>query len=235
MFLGQKTVSDRLSTGKTWREAIKAFADAPDFPPPGELFEWFRANFDGLSEDDFEFLAECLYDKKRALLAGRLLCDKPIPESLFEPLILAAIYEEDLNNCRVFIEPCGLTFGYRIVCEWLLAFIESGTEAEKAGAVRALYWASPEQARLRHEERADVLDREARALQPFRRRLRSKLLREFVECQDADLRRLIVNQIRLRYTDYRLVDWIKVRRARQVVRALHGHDDSRDLVPEADD
>lgn len=210
----------RLSNGMTWRQTIDAFAAAPHVPPSGELFEWFRIHYADLTNDDFKYLADCLHDKKRALLVGRLLADKAIPESLFEPLILAAIYETDLNNVRVFIEPCGLTFGYRIVCEWLMAFVESGSDYEKAGAVRALYWSNPNAAQERHPERACDLAEEAKQIRPLRRKIRWRLMREFIRNDDLDVRRSIMSQLNLHYWGSPLRYWPRIFRARRVAQ-LH--------------
>jgi hypothetical protein len=64
-----------------------------------------------------------------------------LPEEFFAPLLAAAVYEPDPNFCRWFIEPALYVFGRRRVCGGLVDYLGSGTEAERAGAIRSWYWA----------------------------------------------------------------------------------------------
>lgn len=64
-----------------------------------------------------------------------------LPEELFAPLMAAAVYDPDPSFCRWFVEPAVYAFGRRRVMAALVDYLRGGTEAERAGAVRAWYCA----------------------------------------------------------------------------------------------
>lgn len=64
-----------------------------------------------------------------------------LPEELFAPLMTAAVHDPDPSFCRWFIEPAVYAFGRRRVMTALVDCLRIGTDAERAGAVRAWYWA----------------------------------------------------------------------------------------------
>ncbi|MFG2869535.1 hypothetical protein [Streptomyces sp. NPDC048338] len=64
-----------------------------------------------------------------------------LPEELFAPLMAAAVYDPDPSFCRWFVEPAVYAFGRRRVLAALVDYLRVGTEAERAGAVRAWYCA----------------------------------------------------------------------------------------------
>lgn len=64
-----------------------------------------------------------------------------LPEELFAPLMAAAVYDPDPSLCRWFVEPAVYTFGRRRVMGALVDYLRLGTDAERAGAVRAWYCA----------------------------------------------------------------------------------------------
>lgn len=70
-----------------------------------------------------------------------LLESAGLPEELFAPLMAAAVYDPDPSFCRWFVEPAVYAFGRRKVMTALLAYLRTGTEAERAGAKRAWYCA----------------------------------------------------------------------------------------------
>lgn len=80
---------------------------------------------------------------KKHLLATLLREQKMVnlPPEVFAPLLRIAAYEANPSFNRSFIEPCLRAFGYRKVLEALLDYVRYGTNREKAGSARALYWA----------------------------------------------------------------------------------------------
>ncbi|MFE1443577.1 hypothetical protein [Streptomyces sp. NPDC058739] len=51
----------------------------------------------------------------------------------------AAVYDPDPSFCRWFVEPAVYAFGRRRVMAALVDYLRGGTDAERAGAVRAWY------------------------------------------------------------------------------------------------
>ncbi|MEU3906609.1 hypothetical protein [Streptomyces goshikiensis] len=64
-----------------------------------------------------------------------------LPEEFFAPLMAAAVYDPDPSFCRWFVEPAVYAFGRRRVMAALVDYLRTGTDAERAGAVRAWYCA----------------------------------------------------------------------------------------------
>jgi hypothetical protein len=64
-----------------------------------------------------------------------------LPEEFFAPLMAAAVHDPDPGFCRWFVEPAVYAFGRRRVLVTLLAYLRTGTDAERAGARRAWYCA----------------------------------------------------------------------------------------------
>lgn len=64
-----------------------------------------------------------------------------LPEELFTPLMAAAVHDPDPSFCRWFVEPAVYAFGRRRVMAALVDYLRTGTDAERAGAVRAWYCA----------------------------------------------------------------------------------------------
>lgn len=64
-----------------------------------------------------------------------------LPEELFVPLMAAAVYDPDPSFCLWFVEPAVYAFGRRRVMAALVDYLRIGTDAERAGAVRAWYCA----------------------------------------------------------------------------------------------
>lgn len=83
--------------------------------------------------------------RRARLLAGAvrkpLLQRASLPEEFFAPLMAAAVYDPDPSFCRWFVEPALYAFGRRRVRGALVAYMRTGTDAERAGAERAWYYA----------------------------------------------------------------------------------------------
>jgi hypothetical protein len=98
-------------------------------------------------------------------------------------MLRAGVLERNPSANRVFIEPCVKSLGGRRVLEALLRYLESGTDAEKAGAASALYWAF---GNPRNEELGELWER-----------IRCRMLREFVGNPDLNVRRRIIPMLQL--------------------------------------
>ncbi|MFB8406321.1 hypothetical protein [Streptomyces sp. NPDC055912] len=68
-----------------------------------------------------------------------LLERESLPDELFAPLMAAAVYDPDPSFCRWFVEPAVYAFGRHRVMAALVDYLRIGTDAERAGAVRAWY------------------------------------------------------------------------------------------------
>ncbi len=164
-------------------------------------------------ENPHSFLAS-----KKHLLAALLREQKMVnlPPEVFAPLLRIAVYEANPSFNRGFIEPCLRAFGYRKVLEALLEYVRYGTNREKAGSARALYWAQqpllfPDW--IDRERKGQNPEELQQALQEFgqerlkaeqdfqqiwdgvldvRRAISRALLQEFVENANLDVQRSIV-------------------------------------------
>ncbi|QIQ06898.1 hypothetical protein HA039_14595 [Streptomyces liangshanensis] len=74
-------------------------------------------------------------------LRGPLLGRAALGEELFAPLMAAAVHDPDPSFCRWFVEPAVYGYGRRRVMAALVAYLRTGTDAERAGAERAWYCA----------------------------------------------------------------------------------------------
>ncbi|MFI9726261.1 hypothetical protein [Streptomyces sp. NPDC052092] len=68
-----------------------------------------------------------------------LLGRASLPDECFIPLMAAAVHDPDPSFCRWFVEPAVYAFGRRRVMAALVDYVQAGTDAERAGAVRAWY------------------------------------------------------------------------------------------------
>lgn len=150
-----------------------------------------------LSTEDVVWLASAIEDPGRRWFAAFALGrSEAVPETLWEPLLDAAIDEPDPSFNRAFVEPCVASAGYRWVLEKLLDVIGKGTNVRKRGAFNAWYWAAPG---LTFRGRptswtVDYATPESRqawlAVADLRARHDEAALREFVTNDDLDLRRV---------------------------------------------
>jgi hypothetical protein len=133
--------------------------------------------------DDWQWLADALADAERKWFVAAVFESHGVPGRLLGPMLRAGVLERNPSANRVFIQPCVQSLGARRVLEELLRYLESGTDAEKAGAASALYWAG---GNPRGEELGGVCQR-----------LECQMLREFVQNPDLNVRRRIIPMLRL--------------------------------------
>lgn len=120
----------------------------------------------------------------RSQLRTELARHQPLPEKLLVPLIATAVADPDPSFSRFSIEPALLSFGRRRVRAALLDRLRTGTNPERAGAVRAWYWTALPVAA--GEDTADV-----------NAAWHEATLREFIGNEDLDVRRCLIPDLRL--------------------------------------
>lgn len=150
-----------------------------------EFRKTIKARYGQLSSDDVIWILRFLSNAgagtdSKAFVAALLAGAQFLPQSLFEPLIRAAIYDINPSTNRWFVEPAVREFGFNKVAERFLEYMNDGTDFEKGGAVNALYWA---RVAARDDQKAN-----AGLLQ----RIRDKYLTEFVSNVNVQVRRCII-------------------------------------------
>lgn len=164
----------------------------------------------GLKPDDYQWFLDALLDEKRKWFVVFFLVFflseiiRRNAEKLYQPLIGAAILEESSSQNRKFIELCLKTYGHREVYDTLLQYVKNGSNEEKKGAVRALYWAKPKLVFAK-----DAKDHSFKNATPESKKLYNSvrgleirknniLLRAFIENEDSDVRRALIPALKLR-------------------------------------
>jgi hypothetical protein len=140
--------------------------------------------------EDWHWLAASLDDPDRKWFVAQVFRFQPLPRRLFLPMTRAGVLERNPSLNRLFIEPCVRSLGGRRVLEALLRYLEAGSNAEKAGAASALYWAGG------NPRGADLAE--------LWQRIYCQMLREFVGNEDLQVRRRIIPMLPLqpdRYTE----------------------------------
>jgi hypothetical protein len=149
--------------------------------------------------------------KARTVIRTGLDGRETVPDQFFDALIRAGIYDPDPSLNAQVIKPATAAFGCLRVREALLGYLRDGTNAERAGAARASYWASAawrwkwaSEARERgwwtHERPSDPDG----SLASLQREWQEATLREFVANDDIHVRRSILPGLPLstqRYPD----------------------------------
>jgi len=157
------------------------------------------------SPADLKWLGTALYDERKKWFVVRLVrLTESIPKELLEPLICAAIYEQDPSRNRHFVEAAVRGVGLEPVHERLLWYMRQGVDAEKAGAIRALYWCPPPD--------ADSVKETARGL-----------LDAFQRESDLDVRRTALSKLAL--IDWRAMDAGLRTRLAEVIQMASSHPD----------
>jgi hypothetical protein len=122
-----------------------------------------------------------------------------VPDEWFEPLMRAAVHELDPSHVSQLIRPALDAYGRRRVRVALIEYLEAGTVAEAAGAIRAMYWTS---IGLRYQPSTKILTPESAAerdsYRDLGRRAADAALRRFVTEDDLDLRRCVLPNLSLR-------------------------------------
>lgn len=160
-------------------------------PTQGPAFEWIQS---ALEDNERKWFVADLFDRANC----------QVPRRLFQSMIRAAVYADDLGYNRRFVEPCVRCFGAEKTAQALLEYTKNGTNEEKVGAEAALYWCP----KSRH----------------VRRELRYWALQEFVANSDVQLRRGLVSSISLNRWAYPWQLRSLVRQARSIVQEHEDED-----------
>ncbi len=157
------------------------------------------------SAEDMKWLSRALYDERKKWFVARLVrLTESLPPELLEPLICAAIYEQDPSRNRHFVDAAVRAVGLAPVHERLLHYMRQGVESEKTGAMRALYWCPPPDADSVKEMARGMLD-------------------AFQRETDLDVRRTALSRLAL--IDWRAMDPGLRKRLAEVLQEAASHRD----------
>ncbi|HEU4556229.1 MAG TPA: hypothetical protein VFS20_00220 [Longimicrobium sp.] len=170
---------------RTWDEHYRLWSEVHrgSWEQAEELVRAARKRVGRNTPDDWQWLAEALADAERKWFVAQVFENHPVPTRLLGPMLRAGVLERDPSANRMFIEPCVSSLGARRVLEVLLGYLETGTDAEKAGAASARYWVGPNP---RNED-----------VEELKARFHCQMLRELVQNPDLDVRRRIIPMLRL--------------------------------------
>ncbi len=138
--------------------------------------------------EGWEWLAESLNHPRRKWFVACVFEKQPVPRRLLAGMLRAGVLESNPSSNRLFIKPCVRSFGGLRVNRVLLQYLRSGTDEEKAGAARALYWARENP---RNED-----------LESIELQLRDQFLREFVANNDLRVSQAILPMLILQEDAY---------------------------------
>lgn len=149
------------------------------------------------------------YRKTRTAVRLGLQGRETLPDQFFDALIRAGIYDQDSSLNAQFIQPAVAAFGCLRVRTALLDYLRNSSNAERAGAARASYWASAawrwtsttrDDARgwWQHYRPADPDG----SLADLRQAWLETALREFVANEDIEVRRCILPGLPLKRDRY---------------------------------
>jgi len=152
------------------------------------LASGIRELFHAAGDTNIKWLQQALTDEKKKWFVAHLFytLDLDPPESLYPALIRAAVYEGDPSFNKYFIQPLIRPFGHRRVNETLLDWFQNGSNVEKAGIVRALYWTGAPESRAAYDALKDVWQRK-----------RELFIKEFVSNSDLDVRQNLIANLQL--------------------------------------
>ncbi len=157
------------------------------------------------SPKDLKWLSQALYDERKKWFVVRLVrLTECVPPALLDPLICAAINEPDPSRNRHFVDAAVRGVGLAPVHVRLLWYMRQGVDAEKSGAMRALYWCPPPD--------VDSVKETARGL-----------LDAFQRETDLDVRRTALSRLAL--IDWRAMDAGLRNRLAQVLHVAATHPD----------
>jgi len=79
-------------------------------------------------------------DPQRWFVAKLMSVATPVPRTLLDPMLLAALLEPNPSANRAFIEPCVRTFGSSEVASRITALAGAPGVAEHGGVDKVMYW-----------------------------------------------------------------------------------------------
>jgi hypothetical protein len=168
------------SNDGTWDEHYRLWTEAghTSRDESERLMQAARKRVNRNTPADWQWLAEALADDERKAFVAGVFKFQTVPARLLGPMVRAAVVTRSPVAGRYYITPCVKSLGARRVLELLLRYMETGTDAEKAGAASAVYYAYQNP----RDEEVDGLWE----------RIRCRMLREFVDNPDLEVRRRII-------------------------------------------
>lgn len=159
-----------------------------------------------LVDEDYEWFSKALLDDKKKWFVLFITSDVfgGVPKRIYKTMLRAAVYENDPSLNRAFIEPCINNFGHRRVITEFLNYLENGTNREKSGAVRALYWTIPKLEFPKNTKEFTFKNATRKSkellhsLKDLERKKRDLFLKEFVKNTDLDVRRSLIPFLKLK-------------------------------------
>ena len=79
-------------------------------------------------------------DPDKWFVARLMSVATPVPRTLLDPLLVAALLESNPSANRVFVEPCIRTFGSSQVASHIAALADHPGVAEHGGVDKVMYW-----------------------------------------------------------------------------------------------
>jgi hypothetical protein len=131
----------------------------------------------------WNWIESSLQDEDRKWFVAAVFAAQSLPKTLVNQMLHTGVLEKNPSFNRSFVEPCVKSVGAARVLSALLDFLRAGTDEEKAGAASALYWV-PRQSDS--ESNTDL-----------RQQIRCKMLYEFVNNEDLEVRRRIIPMLTL--------------------------------------
>lgn len=109
-----------------------------------QVLRQFRMQFKGFSDTDITTLKAFLIDNDKKWFVAHLLDNlDTFPDDLLEPMLLAAINEQDPSLNNDFVKPCRRVFDYVDIQNILLDIFRNGDKDKKIGVLKVLYWTRP--------------------------------------------------------------------------------------------
>ena len=172
----------------TWEEHYRLYLETRRRPGAYQCLQSARKRVAQNSPEDWQWLIRSLDDNERKWFVADVFRFQQLPRRMFFPMLRAGVLERNPSLNREFIDPCVRFYGAVRVCTILLAYLETGSNEEKAGAANALYWAE--------------CPKPGEDISELRNRIRADMLREFVYNEDLEVRRRIIPQLDLKTEHY---------------------------------
>lgn len=89
---------------------------------------------------DWNWFVESLNDSEKKYFVAAVLKYASIPKFLLPVMLQTAVSETNPSSNKDFLMPCVATYGKEKVHNLLMEISNNGTEAERQGVERLLYW-----------------------------------------------------------------------------------------------
>lgn len=145
-----------------------------------------------------ELAALLRHPRHRHFVKLLVFATEHVPDALFSEVVLAGVHTLNPSFNKHFIWPCTLVHGRRRVVAELIGICQSGSDLEKAGAARALYWGSAARERIywpHHQHYTRYQGDPDAPVDDLLADFEEWALAEFIRNDDLDLRRALVSHV----------------------------------------